>query len=77
MFKTIKSIHMKTMYLAIQNGLITKFNASNNGVIIYSRKKPNGVYYGWEEFITDIIPALKSKIQQMDESQSNTLEPQA
>lgn len=63
---------MKTMYLAIQNGLITKFNANNNGVIIYSQKKPNGVYYGWEEFITDIIPALKSRL-----NNTNTLEPQA
>lgn len=68
---------MKTMYLAIQNGLITKFNAGNNGVIIYSHKKPNGVYYGWEKFITDIIPALKLRLNQSEETSTNALEPQA
>lgn len=67
---------MNTIYLAITVGLITSCCITISGVVIYSSKKPHGVSYTWDEFERKILPALTSKVQQMEES-VNALEPQA
>lgn len=68
---------MNTIYKALQAGLMTACNTSKFGVTIYSTRKPNGVYYSWEKFYKDILPALSSKLKQLEETEANTLEPQA
>lgn len=67
---------MNTLFEAIQAGLITSVSINKRGVVIYSSKKPNRVIYSWEQY-NILIPTLKSKLQQLEEANSGTLEPQA
>lgn len=67
---------MNTLYKAIQAGIITSVSINKRGVVICSPKKPYGVVYSWEQYKT-LIPTLKSKIQQLEEANAGTLEPQA
>jgi hypothetical protein len=67
---------MNTLYRAIQAGLITSVSINKRGVVIYSSKKPHGAMYSWEKYNT-LIPTLKSKLQQLEEANAGTLEPQA
>ena len=67
---------MNTLYRAIQAGLITSVSINKRGMVIYSSKKPHGVMYSWEKY-NILIPTLKSKLQQLEEANAGTLEPQA
>lgn len=63
---------MNTLYKALQAGLILNLTLTKGGVIIFTPKKPHGMKYDWETFCKKILPALTSKLQQI-----NTLESQA
>ena len=67
---------MNTLFKAIQAGLITSVSINKRGVVIYSSKKPHGVIYSWEQYNT-LISTLKQQLQQLEEANAGTLEPQA
>ena len=68
---------MKTIYNAIALGLITSVQVTKRGVVVFSEKKPNGVFYTSEDFEKTILPKLSSKCKQVKEATAGTLEPQA
>lgn len=68
---------MNIIYEAIVRGLITSCNITISGVVICSSKKPHGVLYTIDNFKKKVIPALSSKLKQLEEAEANTLEPQA